>query len=84
MPFPQYRIPVERLKEDWAFRLRMDRLRRKRPKLPPSEITDNSEPWIRNPSSVADEIGMVRVMAAEGDPFAHALLENRQIPYSGS
>jgi hypothetical protein len=52
--FPQYRIPVERLKEEWAFRLRMERLRRMRPKLPPSTITDNSEPWIRNPSSVAE------------------------------
>ncbi len=54
MPFPQYRIPVERLKEEWTFRLRMERLRRKRPNLPPSKITDNSEPWIHNPSSVAE------------------------------
>ena len=52
--FPQYRIPVERLKEEWAFRLRMERLRRNRPEMPPSSITDNSEPWIRNPSSVAE------------------------------
>jgi len=52
--FPQYRIPIPRLKEDWAFRLRMERLRRKRPPAPPSKITDNSEPWIRNPSSVAE------------------------------
>ena len=52
--FPQYRIPIVRLKEEWAFRLRMERLRRKRPPAPPSKITDNSEPWIRNPSSVAE------------------------------
>jgi hypothetical protein len=52
--FPQYRIPIERLKEDWAFRKRMERLQRKRPPQPSSKITDNSEPWIRNPSSVAE------------------------------
>jgi len=52
--FPQYRIPISRLKEEWTFRLRMDRLRRKRPPIPLSKITDNSEPWIRNPSSVAE------------------------------
>jgi hypothetical protein len=52
--FPQYRIPIQRLKEEWAFRLRMERLRRKRPPRTPSKITDNSEPWIKNPSSVAE------------------------------
>jgi hypothetical protein len=52
--FPQYRIPIERLKEEWALRKRMERLRRKRAPQPPSKITDNSEPWIRNPSSVAE------------------------------
>ncbi len=135
MAFPQYRIPVQRLKEEWAFRLRMERLRRKRPPVPPSKITDNSEPWIRNPSSVAEfweiackvnetvreryrhvlptasleevrylfdrfldwevcamalenpsqevkdyAVECLREMAAEGDPFSLALLENREIP----
>jgi hypothetical protein len=32
----------------------MERLRRKRPPVRPSKIADNSEPWIRNPSSVAE------------------------------
>jgi hypothetical protein len=32
----------------------MERLRRSRPKGRPSTITDNSEPWIKNPSSVAE------------------------------
>lgn len=54
MAFPQYRIPVERLKEEWEFRKRMERLRRKHSSGTPSKITDNSEPWIRNPSSVAE------------------------------
>lgn len=44
MAFPQYRIPVERLKEEWAFRKRMQRLRDRRPASQPSKITDNSEP----------------------------------------
>lgn len=46
MAFPQYRIPIHRLKEEWSFRLRMERLRRKRPTRPPSEITDNSAPCL--------------------------------------
>lgn len=54
MAFPQYRIPVERLKEEWEFRKRMERLRRKHSSGTPSKIIDNSEPWIRNPSSVAE------------------------------
>ena len=54
MALPQYRIPISRLKEEWAFRLRMERLRNKRPAAPRSKITDNSEPWIKNPSSVAE------------------------------
>lgn len=60
MAFPQYRIPIPRLKEEWAFRLRMERLRRKRPPAPPSKITDNSEPWIKNPSSVAEFLEIAR------------------------
>ena len=54
MAFPQYRIPVERLKEEWSARIARNMMRKRRPKLPPSRITDNSEPWIRNPSSVAE------------------------------
>lgn len=54
MAFPQYRIPVERLKEEYSRRIVHARMRRIRPPVPPSEITDNSEPWIRNPSSVAE------------------------------
>ena len=54
MLFPQYRIPIQRLKEEWALRLRMERLRKKRGPSRPSKITDNSEPWIKNPSSVAE------------------------------
>jgi hypothetical protein len=66
MPFPQYRIPIERLKEEWALRLRMERLRRKRghkqaaPAIWTSRIPDNSEPWIRNPSSVAEFLEIAR------------------------
>jgi hypothetical protein len=67
--FPQYRIPIERLKEEWARRIAWKHMRRRRSPVPPSKITDNSEPWIRNPSSVAD-----------GDPFSRALLEEREIP----
>ncbi len=54
MAFPQYRIPIERLKEEWARRIAWRRMRSRRPHVSPSKITDNSEPWIRNPSSVAE------------------------------
>jgi len=56
MPLPQYRIPVERLKEEWAFRMRMQRLRKSRPQGPPSRITDNSEPWVRKNASISELI----------------------------
>jgi len=49
-----YRPSIRRLQEDWAFRLRMERLRKKLGPKPPTRITDNSEPWIQNPSSVAE------------------------------
>jgi hypothetical protein len=52
--FPQYKIPVERLKEEWANRIARQRMRKRRPPSQPSRITDNSEPWIKNPSSVAE------------------------------
>jgi hypothetical protein len=60
MPLPQYRIPVERLKEEWASRVAWNRLQKRRPVAPPSQITDNSEPWIRNPSSVAEYLEIAR------------------------
>jgi len=56
MPLPQYRIPVERLKQEWAFRMRMQRLRKSRPHGPPSRITDNSEPWVRKDASITELI----------------------------
>ena len=87
MAFPQYRIPIQRLKEEWALRKRMERLRRNRPAVPPSKITDNSEPWIRNPSSVAEfwEIACkinetVAKWAPRQENSSQALLEKRMIP----
>jgi hypothetical protein len=54
MAFPQYRIPIHRLQEEWAFRKRMERLRRRQAPSQTPRITDNSEPWVRNPASVAE------------------------------
>ncbi len=56
MQLPQYRIPVERLNEEWAFRMRMQRLRKSRPPARPSSITDNSEPWVRKDASISELI----------------------------
>lgn len=60
MGFPQYRIPIPRLQEEWAFRLRMERLQRRHATGRTSRITDNSEPWIRNPSSVTELLEIAR------------------------
>jgi hypothetical protein len=60
MAFPQYRIPVERLKEEWAFRQRMDRLRSKRPGSRPPKLADNSEPWIHEPRSIDELLQIAR------------------------
>ena len=60
MSFPQYRISCERLKEEWASRVAWNRLHKRRLTAPPSQITDNSEPWIRNPSSVAEYLEIAR------------------------
>jgi hypothetical protein len=49
-----YRPPIKRLQEEWAFRLRMERLRKTRGPKPATRIEDNSEPWIAKPSSVAE------------------------------
>jgi hypothetical protein len=54
VPFPQYRIPIQRLKEDWSRRIARNVMRRRRQSTSPSNITDNSEPWIQNPSSVEE------------------------------
>ncbi|MFM7180015.1 MAG: hypothetical protein ACKO2G_00910, partial [Verrucomicrobiales bacterium] len=58
--FPQYRIPVRRLKEEWAARIARKVMRARRPQTRPSRIRDNSEPWISNPSSVAEFLEVAR------------------------
>jgi hypothetical protein len=60
MAFPQYRFPIQRLKEEWASRIARQRMRQRRVPAPTSKITDNSEPWIRNPSSVDEFIEIAR------------------------
>jgi hypothetical protein len=50
----KYHPPIRRLQEDFARRLALQRMARNRGKLPPSTITDNSEPWMQHPDSVAD------------------------------
>jgi hypothetical protein len=49
-----YRPSLKRLQEEWAFRLRMERLRKTRGPKPSTKIEGNSEPWIAKPSSVAE------------------------------
>lgn len=59
MPLPRYTPPIARLQEDYssmiAARVRKARRERERgPRPPRPKIPDNSEPWLENPSSVAD------------------------------
>jgi len=52
-----YRPSIRSLQEDWARRLALQRMleRSRKGKPPrPKTITDNSEPWMENPDSVAD------------------------------
>jgi hypothetical protein len=49
-----YHPPIRRLQEDFARRIALRRFRAKLGPRPPKTITDNSEPWLRNPDSVAD------------------------------
>jgi hypothetical protein len=55
----KYRTPREFVMQEYADVLTMRRLRKKREEklghpIPKSKITDNSEPWLQKPSSIAD------------------------------
>ena len=57
----QYHPPIRRLQEEFAMRI----ARRKYtaahgPRPEKSKITDNSEPWLRNPDSIADYLEISR------------------------
>ena len=55
MHLTQYHPSIRSLQEDFAARLARRRMMAKRgPRPPKSKITDNSVPWLENPSSVAD------------------------------
>lgn len=77
MAFPQYRIPVERLKEEWASRIARNIRRKRRPPVPPSKIEDNSEPWIREPHSINELECLVSIVrsphsAGNSGPAVHS------------
>jgi hypothetical protein len=49
-----YHPPIRRLQEDFARRIALRRFRATLGPRPPKTITDNSEPWLRNPNSISD------------------------------
>lgn len=60
-----YRPSIRSLQEDFARRLALKRMReRARKGKPPLKkvIMDNSEPWMENPSSVADYLEIARLV----------------------
>jgi hypothetical protein len=54
----RYHPPILRLQQDFAARIARRRYLRanatKTPKTPKLQLTDNSEPWLKNPDSIAD------------------------------
>ena len=60
MPPIQYKIPIRRLQEEWAARIARKSRRSRRPSALGSRVADNSEPWIRNPTSVAEFLEVAR------------------------
>ena len=64
-PMKPFRTPLAWVLREYADRQSMRRLRERRlaarrakglPEIPPSKITDNSEPWLENPRTVDDFI----------------------------
>ncbi|MEO8614018.1 MAG: hypothetical protein ABI600_02670 [Luteolibacter sp.] len=56
MKLTKYHPSIRRLQEDFAARLARRRMLASRgPRPPKSKITDNSEPWLRNPDSISDD-----------------------------
>ena len=55
MKLTEYHPPIRRLQEDFAARVaRRKYLAARGPRPPKSQITDNSEPWLKNPDSISD------------------------------
>ncbi len=54
MKLTQYHPSIRRLQLDFAARLARRKMLAARGPRPKSRITDNSEPWLENPDSVAD------------------------------
>ncbi len=56
MKLTQYHPSIRRLQEDFAARVARNKyIAARGPRPPKSKITDNSEPWLKNPDSVADD-----------------------------
>lgn len=52
----QYHPPIRRLQEEFAMRIARRKYTAARgPRPEKSKITDNSEPWLKNPDSIADD-----------------------------
>ena len=55
MKLTRYHPPIWRLQEEFAARIARRRYTRaKSPKTPKLQLADNSEPWLKNPDSIAD------------------------------
>ena len=56
MKLTKYHPSIRRLQEDFVARLAHRRMLSARgPRSPKGGITDNSEPWLRNPDSISDD-----------------------------
>lgn len=63
----KYHPPIRRLQEDFAARIARRKYTAARgPRPPKGKITDNSEPWLRNPDSISDYMEIsAKVQASE-------------------
>lgn len=56
MKLTRYHPPILRLQEEFAARIARRRYTRgKFPRTPKLQLADNSEPWLANPDSVAED-----------------------------
>ena len=69
MAIRRYSPPIERVKRDYAMMTSRRYMRKLRGPRPPSNIPDNSEPWIRDPKTIDDLWEISRLVQERVDEF---------------
>ncbi len=69
MAIRRYSPPIERVKKEYAMMVSRRYMRKLRGPRPPSNIPDNSEPWIRDPKTIDDLCEISRLVQQTADDF---------------